>query len=279
MRAGVPYVLRFTSKFFLEILPAALASLIGGFLFAQYHWSSTPAPTPAPAATVIPAERLTAMVEEEHTMLLDFLKREQTGDKPGAAKPAAAAEPAKPRVAVAKEPLPKRRPSPAAAAEDHTASIALPAAAKPTAPPAAGPMLIQPAAATPSPAAPSSVTPSPAPAEVASAPPAEAAPPAKPAEPSNPLVIGDRDRASLADIRPRLTEGESRGVIGSVFSTATAITGKAIDATGSAVSFVVRAPGRVLSRDQPEQTPDATPVSAPAQLAPTTDGAAEPPAQ
>ena len=35
-----PLVLRFLAKFVLDIMPAALASVIGGFLFSHYHWAT-----------------------------------------------------------------------------------------------------------------------------------------------------------------------------------------------------------------------------------------------
>jgi hypothetical protein len=293
MRAGVPFFLRFTSKFFLEILPAALASVIGGFLFAQYH-SSAPVPKPVPElVSSLPADRLATMVEEEHTMLLDYLKRDHAAEKPGPsqATPAVSGEAAKPRVATAKE-APKESPKeatkdsvvkvrrPPPAAEERTASIPMSPPAKPVAP-------------APAPAATAAVpAPASAPATVASVVPAAAspttpidgittgalavaAPPAR-SDSHDPLVIGERDRALLADIRPKAPDApESRGVIGSVLFGASAIKDKAINATGDAVTFVVHdIPSRVLSSgEKPDvaheaPAPDEAASEAPPQAAP-----------
>ena len=52
---GAPLLARFAGKFVLDIMPAALASVIGGFLFTQFHFGhSAPKPvleqvTPASA--------------------------------------------------------------------------------------------------------------------------------------------------------------------------------------------------------------------------------------
>ena len=43
----VPLLVRFLGKLVLDILPAALASVIGGFLFTQYHFGHAAAPQPA----------------------------------------------------------------------------------------------------------------------------------------------------------------------------------------------------------------------------------------
>src|SRR5580700_7551209 len=39
---GAPLLARFAGKFVLDIMPAALASVIGGFLFTQYQFGQTP---------------------------------------------------------------------------------------------------------------------------------------------------------------------------------------------------------------------------------------------
>ncbi len=46
-RKQIPLLARFAGKFMLDILPAALASVIGGFLFTQYQFGRTAAPQPA----------------------------------------------------------------------------------------------------------------------------------------------------------------------------------------------------------------------------------------
>lgn len=78
---GLPYPLRFLTKLVFDILPAALASVIGGFLFAQYHVSRPPAPVAA-VEIVAPEkmEEAMRMVREEHNLIVDFLKGQQAAD-------------------------------------------------------------------------------------------------------------------------------------------------------------------------------------------------------
>ena len=73
------YFLRFATKFVFDILPAALASVIGGFLFTQYHAARPPEPKPAIVETVAPAqmEEAMRMVRDEHSLIVDFLKAQQ----------------------------------------------------------------------------------------------------------------------------------------------------------------------------------------------------------
>ncbi len=72
------YFLRFVTKFVFDILPAALASVIGGFLFTQYH-AAKPPERPAVVETVAPArmEEAMRMVRDEHSLIVDFLKGQQ----------------------------------------------------------------------------------------------------------------------------------------------------------------------------------------------------------
>jgi hypothetical protein len=122
MRNGVPYVIKFVSKFCLEIAPAALASVIGAILFAQYHSQPAPAPKPvAEAVSTVPAERLAALVEEEHSLLVDYLKHDRP--LPKAAEEAQAAAPAKPRVVV-RDSAAKLRKPPVTADDSHSISAA-----------------------------------------------------------------------------------------------------------------------------------------------------------
>ena len=76
---GLPYYLRFLTKFVFDVLPAALASVIGGFLFTQYHAARVPEPKPAIVETVASAqmEEAMRMVRDEHTLIVDFLKGQQ----------------------------------------------------------------------------------------------------------------------------------------------------------------------------------------------------------
>jgi hypothetical protein len=77
----VPFLSRFFRKFVLEVLPAALASLLGGFLFAQFHASSSPATLPA-AEQVTPASpEVMALVRDEHAAVVGYLKSQMAAEK------------------------------------------------------------------------------------------------------------------------------------------------------------------------------------------------------
>jgi hypothetical protein len=84
------YLLRFLSKFTFDVLPAALASVIGGFLFAQYHVSApaTPAAPPKPAAeaaAALQAKEAMQMVRDEHALIVDYLKAQRAVEEKKAA--------------------------------------------------------------------------------------------------------------------------------------------------------------------------------------------------
>lgn len=69
-----PLLARFLGKVVLDVLPAAFASVIGGFLFTQYQFGHAAAPRPA-AEQVTPASaEMIQMVRDEHAMLVDYLK-------------------------------------------------------------------------------------------------------------------------------------------------------------------------------------------------------------
>src|ERR1700687_2281734 len=112
MRNGVPYGVKFISRFFLEIVPPVLAAVIGGFLFGHYYTGSSGSEQGAIAAvSAIPADGRAALVDEEHAQLVDFLKHGREAAKPGDAATGPAA-PAKPRSAAAKESVVKVRRAP-----------------------------------------------------------------------------------------------------------------------------------------------------------------------
>jgi hypothetical protein len=70
---------RFLGKFVLDILPAALASVIGGFLFSQYAGHGV---TRTTTEQVTPASaEMLAMVRDEHAMMMDYLKSQMAAEK------------------------------------------------------------------------------------------------------------------------------------------------------------------------------------------------------
>jgi hypothetical protein len=79
-RAEVLLLARFLGKFALDILPAALASVIGGFLFT--HYQSVHAVTRTATEQVTPASaEMMAMVRDEHAMMMDYLKSQMAAEK------------------------------------------------------------------------------------------------------------------------------------------------------------------------------------------------------
>src|SRR5271155_84331 len=83
-RCEVPLLGRFLGKFALDILPAALASVIGGFLFTQYQFGHA-VPRAATAQVTPASAEMMAMVRDEHAMMIDYLKSQMAADKSRAA--------------------------------------------------------------------------------------------------------------------------------------------------------------------------------------------------
>lgn len=151
IRSGAaPALVRFLGKLVVEVLPAALASVIGAFLFAHYQFGQPDAArsgSPAADAAPPPAEMI-KLVREEHAMIRDFITAQQIAEKNRAtaadaadatalsdAKLVATAAPPAAAVLTAEKPAPKRsRPAvvanggrddtPAATAELPTVLIA-----------------------------------------------------------------------------------------------------------------------------------------------------------
>ena len=77
---GAPFLARFVGKFVLDIMPAALASVIGGFLFTQYQFGHTPVKPVLEQVTPASAEMM-ALVRDEHAMIIDYLKTQMAAEK------------------------------------------------------------------------------------------------------------------------------------------------------------------------------------------------------
>jgi hypothetical protein len=75
-----PLLARFVGKFVLDILPAALASVIGGFLFTQYQLGRAAPPPPAEQMSPASAEVL-ALVRDEHEAIVGYLKAQIAAEK------------------------------------------------------------------------------------------------------------------------------------------------------------------------------------------------------
>src|SRR6516165_6285176 len=72
-RKHMPLLARFGSKLVLDILPAALASVIGGILFTHFQISRMTSPPAAEQTTPVSAEVL-ALVRDEHDAIIGYLK-------------------------------------------------------------------------------------------------------------------------------------------------------------------------------------------------------------
>lgn len=73
-----PYLRRFVRKFVFDVLPGALASVVGAMFFAQ-HWAQPPQPVRIDAAERVAqqSEQIAQMIRDEHALMVEFLKTEQ----------------------------------------------------------------------------------------------------------------------------------------------------------------------------------------------------------
>src|SRR4029077_872177 len=80
-RRQIPLLGRFASKFMLDILPAALASVIGGFLFTQYQFGRTASPRPALEQISPASAEVLALVPDEHAAIISYLDLQMAAEK------------------------------------------------------------------------------------------------------------------------------------------------------------------------------------------------------
>jgi len=80
-RKQIPLLARFGSKFMLDILPAALASVIGGFLFTQYQFGRTAPPQPALEQISPASAEVLALVRDEHAAIISYLDLQMAAEK------------------------------------------------------------------------------------------------------------------------------------------------------------------------------------------------------
>lgn len=82
MRYYLPLLKRFLAKLFLDILPAGMASVVGGFLVTHHqdiarvvlHWPSAEHAAPA-------SVEMMRVVRDEHALMADFLKQRMAAEK------------------------------------------------------------------------------------------------------------------------------------------------------------------------------------------------------
>ncbi len=80
MRYNVPVLVRLLTKLVHDVLPAALASVIGGLLFT--HFQLGRAPETATAVQVTPASaEMMQLLRDEHGLIVNFLKAQLANEK------------------------------------------------------------------------------------------------------------------------------------------------------------------------------------------------------
>ena len=242
----LPTLAKFGSKLVLEILPSVAATVIGGYLLTQLHFSRTPEQPAQPQPTVAAATPAAATpasstaevptVREDRAAMREVLKERREN-------PEAPAVVVRPVVTAAAAPAPASLPLPPATAPlpavmDSIASApARPSVAAPVALPRARPESVASVyAPAPPPGLPKApAVPTDAPLQVAPVtPPAPAASTA----PAGPMVAG----AAQPPTPPPATPEPRRGV----FSTLSSIVGGAASATGNTVNWVIDLPGKAI---------------------------------
>lgn len=79
MRYETPVLKRFLTKLIHDVLPAALASVIGGFLFTHFQLGRAPEPV---AAQVAPASaEMMQLLRDEHGLIVSFLEARIANEK------------------------------------------------------------------------------------------------------------------------------------------------------------------------------------------------------
>jgi hypothetical protein len=72
---------RFVAKLVVDVLPAALASLIGAFLYTQYQFGHTAAQLAATQQAAPASAEMMQLVRDEHAMIVDYLKAQAAAEK------------------------------------------------------------------------------------------------------------------------------------------------------------------------------------------------------
>jgi hypothetical protein len=102
MRDEMPLLKRFLSKLVRDVLPAALASLIGGFIFTHFQLGPFAYPPQAVAAQVMPASaEMMQLLRDEHGLIVEFLNAERAKEEKQLADESASRTAVDPRPAAA----------------------------------------------------------------------------------------------------------------------------------------------------------------------------------
>jgi hypothetical protein len=86
MQAGIakqdsPLLRRFFAKLVIDVMPAALTSVIGGLLITHYQFNHAMPLRPAAAQAVPATAEMVQLVRDEHAAIMDYLKAEIAAEK------------------------------------------------------------------------------------------------------------------------------------------------------------------------------------------------------
>jgi hypothetical protein len=76
-----PLLLRFLAKLLFDVVPATLASIIGGILFTHYQMGYGAAPRPAAEQAAPASAEMVKLLRDEHAVIVDFLKAKAAAEK------------------------------------------------------------------------------------------------------------------------------------------------------------------------------------------------------
>ncbi len=249
-----PALVRFGSKLVLEILPSVAATVIGGYLLTQLHFSRTPEPPASPpqeaAAAPVASTPEVPTVREDRAVMREVLKeRRENPEAPAVVRPVATAAPAASAGAPADPPAPAAAGSPANPSAPATAQL----------PPAMDSIAsnepVERAATPGRPTAAPVVLPRARPESVASVY-APAPPPGLPQAPAvgmdAPLQVAPAPPAAPTTAAGAVPPGAAQPAPATpaprhgVFSAISSIVGGAASATGSTVNWVIDLPGKAI---------------------------------
>jgi hypothetical protein len=130
MRFDMLLLRRFFGKFIHDLLPAALASLLGGFLITHFGLTGVPAPVTVPVAHASP--EMMQLLRDEHGLIVNFVKAQVESERTAGDKKeqAANADDTTPRLPMTSRPAIMAAP----AAVQRPATILALAPAKPAVP-------------------------------------------------------------------------------------------------------------------------------------------------
>ena len=80
-RPQLPWLPRLLGKFVLDVLPAALASVIGGILFTQYQFGHPVARQPVAEQAEPASAEMMAMVRDEHALIMNYLNSQIAAER------------------------------------------------------------------------------------------------------------------------------------------------------------------------------------------------------